>query len=350
MNQNMADGSQLAVHSYEQALIVPRQGKRYRRHEVGLFADGRQVPWSNADVSLPPSPQPEAREPVVEARYVDRDVVFIGTLWCLWGHLITDFVRHLWPLLSLDRGLQVVYAVGSPKQRLPENFRQFLEAIGVSSDRLVEIREPTRFRRVYFGEPSYWHDSEDRILWTPEHVAVVDAVVRNLVGEAVPRQPGLKVYLTRTGLAKGRKDFGEKIIEQAYRRKGFRIVMPERLSLSELVRLLAGAEVIAATEGSVSHNALFAPKGACLEILRKCEWVNSYQETINQMRELKVSVYNVSVASMLAVPAKPWRGPFLIGVTPELAAHLGCEPKQDFMERLLCRICQVKMWIRAHRI
>ena len=172
----------LVVHAYKQALIVPRRKKRYRRSRIGCFADGKSVPWSNSDMVFRPSTPQVANEPLVKARYIDKDVIFIGTLWCAWGHLITDFSRHLWPLLSADPDLPVAYAVGGPKQKLPRNFMQLLEALGVSSDRLIEVREPMRFRKVYFGEPSFWHDtSRGQCVWTAEYAETVDAVIKGIL-------------------------------------------------------------------------------------------------------------------------------------------------------------------------
>ena len=144
--------------------------------------------------------------------------------------------------------------------------------------------------------------------------------------------------MTRTGSQKDRKDFGEKSIERAYQERGFQVVAPERFSFVDLVRLFAETEVLAATEWSVSHNALFLPKGARIEALRKCDSANEYQDAINALRELQVSVFNVSMGNMLAVPSSPCRGPFLIGITPSLAAHLGCAPvKVSRIEWFKCR-------------
>lgn len=345
-----ANRNRLVVHAYKQALIVPRQKKRCHRSRTGCFADGKSVPWSNSGMVFRPSTPQVSDEPLVKARYVDKEVLFIGTLWCAWGHLITDFSRHLWPLLSAGPDLSVAYAVGGPRQKLPRNFMQLLEALGVSSDRLIEVREPMRFRKVYFGEPSFWHDTScGRCVWTSEYAETVDAVIKGILTGG--SNPWRRIYLTRTGLQKDRKDFGEKTIERAYQERGFQVVAPEKRSFVELVRLLAETEVLAATEGSVSHNALFLPKGARIEILRKCDSANEYQDAINALRELNVSVFNVSMGNMLAVPSAPWRGPFLIGITPSLAAHLGCAPvKASRSEWFKCLLCRVKMFLKAHRI
>lgn len=336
---------ELAV--YENAVIVPRRTKRDKA--VGLFAEGHFVPWSNADIVVVPSPAVDCAPPDVPVCERADEVIFIGTLWCMWGHLITDFARHLWPLLRQDRSLKVAYAVGGPKQRLPVNFLQLLVALGVERGRLIEVREPMRFRKVYFGAPSFWHE-QGICRWTEEYAEMIETIRANLL-EPLPRVvPTRRVYLTRTLFAQNRKDFGEALVESAYRDAGFEIVAPEKLTFAEMVRLFAETAVLAATEGSVSHNALFLPKGARLEVLRKCDWVNVYQMAINEIRELDVSVYPVSVGNLLAVSAEPWRGPFLMGVTPELAAHLGCVPRRSRLEEWRCRWCRFKMWLKAHRI
>ena len=339
--------------AYDGAIVVPRTGKRKRMNELGLFFGGVQVPWSNSDIVCNPS---ERKEPVtfdtgkLTIREIDEEVIFIGTLWCMWGHLITDFAAHLWPVLSLDRKLRVAYAVGSPVQTLPNNFKGLLAALGVPPDRLIEVRESTRFRKVHFGEPSFWHVRGEGVRWTEEYERTIDAAIAGVLGDSRPT-PHRKIYLTRTGFLENRKDFGEKTIETAYRRAGFEIVAPEKISFEKMVRLLAETEVLAATEGSVSHNALFLPRGARIEILRKYDCANEYQEGINRMRGLKSLVFDVSDGNMLAVPKEPFRGPFLLGVTPPLAVHLGCAPvRASRSERLKCLLCRVKLFIKAHRI
>ena len=347
-------GAALAVQTYDNAVLMPRTRKRKRMRELGLFVNDVQIPWSTSAVVVNPQ---DTLPPVVfhanervEA-VIDEEVIFIGTLWCMWGHLITDFSAHIWPVLTLPKSLRVAYMVGSATQTLPTNFKGLLAALGVSADRLVEVRKPTRFRRVHFGEPSLWHESgTDAIRWTDEYARTIDAAIAGVLGLSRPT-PHRKVYFTRTGLVKNGKDFGERAIENAYRRVGFEVVSPEKLSFAETVRLLAETETLAATEGSVSHNALFLPKGARLEILRKCETANTYQEAINKWRELNVEVFNVSFGNQLAVPQEACRGPFLLGVTPELAAHLGCAvvpPSRG--ERFKCFLCRAKMWLKEHRI
>lgn len=342
----------LRLNIYEDAVVMPRMpGRRSKHRPIGLFANGVRVPWSDSGVAYADRPTSDcrlAREERVECR--NETVLFIGTLWCIWGHPITDLMRHLWPLLALDGNIRVAYALGSPKQRLPVNFRGLLEALGVSSDRLVEVRQPTRFRRVLFGEPSFWHTAEGKS-YSSEYSATVEAIIRGVLGTSrmVQRR---RVYLTRTGQrdTKGRKDFGEREVEAAYRRAGFEIVSPECLDFAEMVRMLAETDVLAATEGSVSHNALFLPRGSRIEILCKLAKRNGYQMAIDRVRDLKVSVYDVRISRLLAVPNEPWRGPFMIGVTSELAKHLGCEPTFSRLERLKYFLCLIWMWLKAHRI
>ncbi len=351
---NYREGSALAVHTYDNAVLMPRTRKRKRMRELGLFVNDKQVPWSTSDVVVLPSdtnaPVTFPADKAVE-EVIDEEVIFIGTLWCMWGHLITDFATHLWPVLTLPKSLRVAYMVGSATQTLPANFKGLLAALGVSADRLVEVRKPTRVRKVHFGEPSLWHERGTGVLrWTDDYARTIDEAISGVLGPARPT-PRRKVYFTRTGLVKNRKDFGEAAIEDAYRRAGFEVVSPEKLSFAETVRLLAETETLAATEGSVSHNALFLPKGAHLEILRKCGVANGYQEAINRWRELDVKVFNVSFGNRLAVPQEACRGPFLLGVTPELAAHLNCDivpPSRG--ERFRCFLCRAKMWLKEHRI
>ncbi len=203
----------LSIHSYENAVIVPRMRKRKRMREQGLFVDGVQIPWSTSEAVSFPREQEKVFFDTgkLAVRDMDEEVIFIGTLWCMWGHLITDFSTHLWPLLSLDKSLRVAYAVGSPKQTLPENFKQLLYALGATPDRLIEVREPMRFRKVHFGDPSFWHEN-GKVCMTAEYGRTIDAAVSGVLpsGGGASRRIGRStsrarvLSTTRRILARGR--------------------------------------------------------------------------------------------------------------------------------------------------
>ena len=151
-----------------------------------------------------------------------------------------------------------------------------------------------------------------------------------------PHDAGGKTYLTRTSLHSN-KDYNEKEIEQLFREKGFDIVAPEKLSVAEQIRLMASSRTVAATEGSVSHNALFMSPGSQLIVLQKADYVNGYQHAANAVADLEVT-YIRAHHSVCASKQMPWAGPFYLTVTPELKAWSGG------MARKLPLLCRPSYW------
>lgn len=262
-----------------------------------------------------------------ECTKVRETVIYIGFLLPEWGNTITDSIKKLWYLQTdegkalLQQGVQIVY-VTFENQPLKKYQLELFRLAGFDATQWHQILQPTEFTEVIVPGNSLVTDPQDIRFYYPEFAATVQsiksaALLRNTA-------PALeKVYLTRTHWSR-KNDSNERLIERLFADSGFQVIAPEQLSVSEQIRLMAQARVVAATEGSVAHNALFMTAGCELIVLQKADYVNNYQLLINAVAQLRVT-YLPAHHSTCTSKEMPWAGPFYLTVTPELKAWCGRE-------------------------
>ena len=111
------------------------------------------------------------------------------------------------------------------------------------------------------------------------------------------------------------RDLFQKNIEKLFKSMGFKIIKPEKLKFNEQLRILQNCKCFAATEGSISHNAIFLKEGTKTILLRKCWGINEYQLVVNSARNLDV----IYVDAHLSVPKiNKFGGPFFMYINNNL--------------------------------
>lgn len=322
----------LSVRVFDGACIVPKNGK----FRGGIYVGGKCVGDSTWYEDFGNSPNPDF-DPS-GARFEDTEVVHLGMFIPVWGHCITDNLRHLWFLLDPEyaflKDKPFVHVVWN-QDPLPANFLRILERLGIDPARLRRIDEPTRFRRIYLPGMCFVNNRERHCReYTREFVRLIDRI-----SEGIPPATGTeRLYFTRSGLQKFR-DYGEPLVENVFRRIGCSVVRPDRLSLEEQIAMLKGCRFLAGTDGSVLHNSVFLPEGASLAVVRKADYVNVYQAALNQMRNLDVT-YIDAHKSVMNPKVRHFDGPFFMYVTPELARFAGI-PRPPFPLRLFAKYIAV---------
>lgn len=216
-----------------------------------------------------------------EIKYCDETVVYGGILlMSSFGHLVLESLSRLWYYVDNPN---CNYKVAFLKIRnLPDYSYGFLEILGIPKERVIIIEEPTQFKNVIVPDETIhaWLGYKNR------YIDIYDAIRKN-----VKPAPYKKVYLTRTKL-KDIFDVNEKFFEDFYRRRGFEIVSTETLSIRDQVSIMAGAEEVVTTCGTLSHMVLFSKKNVKLTILnRNKNDISVPQAIVNEAR--KVDYYFV---------------------------------------------------------
>lgn len=261
------------------------------------------------------------------------DAVFLGSWFPVYGHAITDSIKRLWFLFTQEyqdiqekakcsnKRIELVYVyLGGNLIDLPDYMKTMITAIGVDVNSLVRITEVTEYDNVIIPDNSLIEYKNFRY-YTPQFENLVERICDYC---RTDKQYPSKIYLTRTAINDG-KDFGEKALEEIFEKKGYHIVAPEKLSFQEQVDMMQHCSSLVATEGSVSHNALFCREGTSVVVLRKANIYNRYSIVINNMKKLDVTYIeaNHTIKSRI-----PWGGHFFLWSTKYLNQYLGEESKE----------------------
>lgn len=335
----------LKINEIKGGLIIPK---------VGVF-DGNKFLRSSywgGDID-------DAELKITEYAYDDSEVYYLGTFHPCWGHEITDGTRLLWGLFTelctFDKpdNLRFVYTLRDCNKPLNQNFKDLLSSIGIKDETLICLHKPTKFKRVFIADESYWYNSysSEKRTFSKTYADMFELLIRKII--PTTNKPEKVVYFSRSAWKKGNPDFGEKYIEDAFvNYKNCEVIYPEKLSFIEMVSLLQNTATLITTEGSISHNALFMQKGTNLVIIRKAGFISYYQLMINQIKDLNVTYIDSHLTHHFYNKKTPYYGPFFLYVNDSLARYLHIKPHFPLITYCHYRIhifCR-KLYVQSIRI
>lgn len=251
----------------------------------------------------------------------DEDVIYIGAFVPHWGHFLLDVADRLWvftdaadkghpseeedlPGLLTETG-KVVYC--SNGESIDGVFLDFMKALGVSSERLLRITKPSRFRNVFIPEQAYMACA----YYTDEYRRVFETVKKNQNYEGLVSRE--KIYLSRAHFKRAKeKEIGEKRIEENFNANGFKSIYMEELSLREQVFYLSHAKQIAALNGTPCHNIVFGSPETELIVLDKTSLPNTHQKILEEMTGCKTAYIDVYREPFRHFPMSYGEGPFFL--------------------------------------
>lgn len=183
----------------------------------------------------------------------ERPVVFMGSTVAHYGHFIYDGLARMWPLISGDVDPHKDHLIMAQKGPLPIFAEQMLSTIDASKITLTSPWKPTLYRNVRIVLPSVNYIS--RIF--QDYAAVHTKIAERLRSKKIFDRP---VFLSRSGLNNNITSIkNEDKIEDIFAEKGFHIVRPERLTISDQIALFSTCPLIVGSIGSAFHNILFEP-------------------------------------------------------------------------------------------
>ncbi len=236
--------------------------------------------------------------------YRDEIVIYGGILYEFYGHVLLESSSRLWCYFKQNPNkYRVVFDV-VPGAR--GKFREFFELWDIPYNDDTFITEPTQYKCVIVPEEATTYETS----WHADWLAAFDYMASKVEAEKYE-----KIYFTRTKLVERNPVLGEKPIETLFRRNGFAVFAPERLSLRRQIALMKGCRVLATVSSSTYHNLLFARNGATLICLNRAFEPDFCQNVVDQARQLKSFYID---ASLNPLPVHHVHGPWLIGKTEEL--------------------------------
>lgn len=246
-----------------------------------------------------------------ETNIVKETVVYGGMIYNHFGHFITECLSRMWWLLeNITCEHKFIFII---PEHFPDNvaFLDYFSMLGLKKERIIILREPTRFDAVIVPEQSTYIYSGYRA----NAMRVYDAI-RDSVAPASYE----KVYFTRTKLSNP-DIVGEEYFEDYFRSEGYEIIAPESLSIKEQVSLMAGAKDFACTSGSLHHHILFANDSIAATIINRCR-VHPWDKLVNPIHWINQArnanciyvdacmnflPHNPSYSTHLVAPNKHWK-------------------------------------------
>lgn len=299
----------LSIQAVQDGIVLPfKQGGKKPYGLGGVLDEGGRFIGQSEDESFG-GPYEFDEAELLES---DDEVLFLGYTISHWGTFLVDFTRRLWGIFELPGSVKVAFCgVGFEKGTFGANEErcyEFLKHLGLDRASVIDVRNPTRFKRVYVPQLG-WKRKE----WiAPEYALTFRKARESLLASSRGKRdlPG-KVYLSRTRF-RPRKEHGEAVIERCFSSNGFEVIHPETLSLDEQMLIFSHADVIASLEGTVAHNILFAKPEAKQVIIRKQSEVNERQPLFNRVVGEDATYIDCFYEPFPCYPISHDDGPFLL--------------------------------------
>lgn len=247
-------------------------------------------------------------------------VIYIGTLNKMYGHLITDGLKKLWFLKSdyakkiiEESNFKICYSADwdSPPQYAIDVFK----LAGYDLTSFIQIKGCVSASEIIIPENSLVHTgAQGRFIYT-QYIDTINHIISQLpINQNLTYE---KLYFTRSALNSGR-DFNELEVEEIFRTHGYMIVSPEKYSVIDQLSMLQNCKQFATTYGSLSHEILFCKENTDITILTKSDYVNDYQNVIDQIRPMNITYVKAHHSWRKA----SYLGPFYIAVTKQLRTYM----------------------------
>lgn len=223
----------------------------------------------------------------------------------VWGHAITDCLKHLWWFRTEEyqkkhKGKKLYYWGPKP---LAGNFLELVGLAGVDVTKLLFIDEILLFRSIIVPDISFNYTEG----WaSQEYLDTIDHIVSAIKPY---RKEGFdKVFLSER---ENTRLWGVKSIEKVARSAGYKVYYPGEHSLREQISVLQSVSNVLSFESSVGHNTIFCNPRIKVTMLRKESYPNKYQPIINELRDFDVNTVDASL-SIMNDKRYPYAGPFFV--------------------------------------
>lgn len=260
---------------------------------------------------------------VVEDRdieFVDDEVIYIGPMFNHWGHFIYDFITRLWYCLEHPEKNIVYCGWGFDEGTLYGSYKRFFELLGIDINKLMDIRKPTKFRRVIIPEPCYLRNQ----YVMPEYSEMMKKICSNVLVDA--KESYDKIYFTRDPFIRRSawfREYGESLIQDIFEKNGFKVFDPSSLSLDEQIFYMNHCSTIALIGSSTGADTAFMREGTERIYLKKCFYMDPDLSQLDYMTNAgKVTVIDCWLRPFRMYKGNHASGPDPIGVTDMLRRYL----------------------------
>lgn len=257
--------------------------------------------------------------------YQNYSVVFGGMIINVFGHVFTETLARMWYVLRNTQSKDPIAFLLSDGKNAPDYFWIFMKLLGIEKERILIVNEtPLWFRTIIVPDQALvLHEGYHSYLGNVYQTMTIRAV--HMISELILKKyEDKRIYLTRSKFYKrsGESDcIHEEYFEHFYESRGYQVISPEVLPVTEQIALIYHAVEIVCTAGTLSHLLVFAKEKTKLTMLLRCNEAAALtpQFIINQMKNLDVRIVDVSYNYL---PTKHWGGIFLLGPTVDFKEYL----------------------------
>ncbi|MBN1601404.1 MAG: glycosyltransferase family 61 protein [Chitinispirillaceae bacterium] len=312
LNKNYYSDQKPQIHIVENAIVIPFKSKTENSHQ----GSGGVINSKEEYIISSQTPQEDLMLPANKYETSklqhsdDNEVIYLGYFIKQWGHFLVDFMTRLWWLVDNYKGQRIVYLVRNEKTLLDGNYTRMLELFGIPSEKLYPVIEPTSFKKIIIPEmamvrPDYYTD---------EYLKIFRKIISNV---ACSKYPYDKVYFTRKKLLNAKNsEFGEREIENFFRKNGYKVLSPERCTVEKQIAIFHSCSTIVSLSGTIPHNIVFGNSKTNLIIINKVQRINTIQLILNQAVGCTTTYIDGFVALL---PVSPGNGPFWLQVNNNLS-------------------------------
>lgn len=237
-------------------------------------------------------------------KYCDETVIYGGVLYEFYGHVLLETMSRLWYYYkSNPNKYRVIFNV-VPGAR--GKFKEFFELLDIPYDEDTFITEPIQYKEVIIPEQATIYATN----WHKDFLIPFEYMKSKVKAEKYD-----KIYFTRTKLVDRAPIYGEKLIENLFKKNGYKVFSPEKLSLKKQIALMKGCKSLVTVSSSTYHNLLFSENGVELICLNRAFQPDYSQHIVDQIKNLK---YTYIDTSLNPYPVYHVTGPWIIGYTKEL--------------------------------
>lgn len=226
--------------------------------------------------------------PVKEQKVtLEGQVLYGGYLRKIWGHFIMGGLARIWPMLNetfaseIDRIIFIAH--DKDLMNLRGNYSEIMELLGISNKcTIISYNQTLSIEKLYVPDISFEHD----VFYSDSCDLTFKKIIETALKGIPSPTPSKRLFLTRSQLKNASKnEVNLSKFEQLFKDNGFEIIAPEKISISELIRLFNEADTIVSPSGSTAHNFVFIPRKQNTKtiILERHAWVNTFQTNIEKM-------------------------------------------------------------------
>lgn len=244
----------------------------------------------------------------------DFEVVYLGYLIPHYGVFLVDFFRRMSAPLTEYCNTKIAFCgINFPEkcvENINPNCKELFDLLDITEDRFIDVRKPSRFKKVIIPDVGYEYDSYYYPLFI-EPYKLIRQEIGKTIGCSIKNQTKDKGYLSRTKFSQN-KESGEKIFEKFFKENGWSIIYPEEYSIAEQVYIYSHVKSIASIEGTIAHNILFSNPGTQQIIIRKQQYLNPRQIIFNEITKTDAQYIDCYKEPFYSFPVDHDSGPFLI--------------------------------------